>query len=106
MIAEEGYRLFLSLHCYAADAEVLMFKKVLYGEINEECHFDFECLQAALMQEMQSLLENEDKTTVPKGELFNLVDSFFPHMDKESREKLKVALDKEQDWNDVDFMLL
>ncbi|QDZ24416.1 hypothetical protein HOP50_13g69540 [Chloropicon primus] len=106
MIAEEGYKLFLSVHCYAADGDVLMFKRVLYGEISEECHFDFECLMAALMQEMQSCLKGEDQSSIPKADLFATLDRFFPYMEKEAVEKLKEALAAEQEKDEIEYMLL
>ncbi len=111
-IAEEGYNLFLSCHCYADDGEVLMFKKVLYGEISEECHFDFECLMAALMQEVSSRAQREDDqaTTIPREDLFAVIDTFFPGMEAEAKAKIKDALVREagqgQGKEAVDFMRL
>ena len=107
MIAEEGYKLFLSLHCYSSDGDVLMFKRVLYGEISEECHFDFECLMAALMQEIQGTLKDQDQATIPKADLHSVLGSFFPHMDKTAVGQIKEALDLEQGGKDeVEYMLL
>ena len=76
---EEGYKLFLSLHCYSSDGDVLMFKRVLYGEISEECHFDFECLMAALMQEIQGTPRDQDQATIPKADLHSVLGSSSPH---------------------------
>ena len=115
MIAEQGYQLFLSAHCYDDDGEVLMFKKVLYGEISEECHFDFECLMAGLMQEISSLLEgqgtgggddDQEQTVVKRSDLFGIMDRFFPNMAKEDLQKIKDALVKEEKKEEFDFMPL